>query len=102
MKHPRLNILLFLILTVFLLSFSVFISTKEFKERTDQGCGEQIEVIERVHWVWQWWPNRDGNKGFIACIGPSYFITYRPFDVAAVGFMLSIGLVIVIRKCSKI
>lgn len=89
---------LLLALVIILIIFPLFISTREFKERTSQECGKPMEVNERVHWVWQWWPSRDDDKGFIACIGPSHFITYRPLDIAGLGFMLSIGLVIFAKK----
>lgn len=77
---------------------SIFIGTQQYKEQTGQDCGPQSETTERVHWVWQWLPHRDDNKSFIDCVGPSYFIVYRPLDIAAVGVLISAGLLFFATK----
>ena len=83
---------------------SVFIATREYRELTGITCysGEFIDnhtpvddETDRVHWFWQWWPNRDEDKAFIQCVGSGSYIVYRPLDIAGVGFVLSGGLLII-------
>ncbi|OGY26760.1 MAG: hypothetical protein A2Z11_02180 [Candidatus Woykebacteria bacterium RBG_16_43_9] len=83
--------LLLIIAGVFLV-ISVLIATQGYKEKTGQDCGEPSEVISRVNWFWQWWANRDEGRYFIACVGPSYYIVYRPLDIAGAGILLSAGI----------
>lgn len=92
MKKP-----LFIIAGI-LIIMSVFIGAKEYTAQTGQGCGSPIKVVERVNWVWQWWPNRGGRGGFIDCVGPSYYIAYRPLDIAGLGIIVSVGLIFIAKK----
>lgn len=58
-------------------------------EQTGQACasGDEINSYRNtwtdVYFIWQWWPNRDEGKGFIACVGPATYLRYHPWDVAA-------------------
>jgi len=86
---------LLLAVALILLLASVFTGTRQYREMTAHSCGQPIATTKSAHWIWQWLPNRDDNKDFIQCAGPSSFISYRPLDVAGVGFVISGSLVII-------
>jgi len=87
-----------IIIAIIVLFTSLFASTIQFKEQVSQECGEPREKIERVNWFWQWWLNRDDNRGFIACVGPSTYIIYRPLDLSGLGLVISTGLFLALIK----
>lgn len=80
------------IAAILLLSAGYF-ATTTVSEQTGQSCAREGELTsyrntwQDVYFFWQWWPQRDDNKGFPACIGPASYIRYHPYDAAALAFI---------------
>lgn len=87
-----------LVLALILLVSSVFFGSLRYVEKVNQGCGEPTISTKRINWFWQWWPNRDDDKAFLQCVGPSEYISYRPIDIAVLGILISIVLLKIVWK----
>jgi hypothetical protein len=64
-----------------------YLATTTVNEQLSQECVSPYDASYQntwsdVYFVWQWWPNRDDDKGFVACIGPKTYLRYHPWDGA--------------------
>lgn len=64
-------------------------ATTTVSEQLSQECasGDGVSTYQNswddVYFFWQWWSNRDDGKYFLACVGPSAYLRYHPYDAAA-------------------
>ncbi|MCC7543430.1 hypothetical protein IT415_01840 [bacterium] len=88
---------------VLLAALGVLLLRTTINEKVAQSCarGEEMNSFQSVqrdvYFVWQWLPSRDDSKSFIDCVGPATYISYRPYDGAALAWLgtvlaLSVGL----------
>lgn len=77
-----------LIIAIVLLLMAGYFATTTVSEKLSQECAASEEIgsyqnsWQDVYFFWQWWPNRDEGKYFLACVGPSTYLRYHPYDVA--------------------
>lgn len=69
-----------------------YFATTTVTEQLSQECASVENTSYRntwsdVYFAWQWWPNRDGDKGFVACVGPTTYLRYHPWDAAALALV---------------
>jgi len=82
-----------LTIAIVLLLTAGYFATTTVSEKLSQECarGEEVNSYqnswEDVYFFWQWWPNRDEGKGFIACVGPATYLRYHPYDMAVLAFV---------------
>lgn len=82
-----------LTITIVLFIMAGYFATTIVSEQLSQGCASRGEINsyqnswEDVYFFWQWWPNRDDGKGFVACVGPSTYLRYHPYDAAALALV---------------
>ncbi len=82
-----------LTIAIGLLITAGYFATTTVNEQLAQECarGDEINSYqnswEDVYFVWQWWPNRNEGKGFVACVGPSHYLRYHPYDAAALALV---------------
>lgn len=82
-----------LTIAIVLLLTAGYFATTTVSEQLSQGCagGEAVNSYQNswqdVYFFWQWWPNRDEGKSFLACVGPSHYLRYHPYDAAALALV---------------
>lgn len=70
-----------------------YFATTTVSEQLSQSCasGKLVRSYqnswEDVYFFWQWWPNRDDDMGFVACVGPAGYLRYHPYDAAALALI---------------
>ena len=80
-------------ISALLLLAAGYFATTTVSELQYQECasGEAVDSYRNswqdVYFFWQWWPNRDEGKGFIACVGPATYLRYHPYDMAVLAFV---------------
>lgn len=80
-------------ISALLLLAAGYFATTTVSEKLSQECarGEEVNSYqnswEDVYFFWQWWPNRDEGKYFLACVGPSTYLRYHPYDVAVLALI---------------
>lgn len=82
-----------LTIAISLLITAGYFATITVSEQLSQECASRENANsyqnswDDVYFVWQWWPNRDEGKGFIACVGPTTYLRYHPYDVAVLALV---------------
>lgn len=93
MKRNALNI-------VALIFFMLFVSTTllTFEKQTGQDCGPPEKIVEHTYLFTEYSSTAEKNAGFIDCVGPSYFISYRPLDISIIGSTASVVALYLVKK----
>lgn len=82
-------------LAIGLLFTAGYFASTVVSEQLAHECASPAEVNSfrntwrDVYIVTQWWPQRDAGKGFMACIGPSSYLRYHPYDAAILSLVLA-------------
>ncbi len=81
------------ILAAILLLTTGYFATTVVSEQVSQSCasGDEINLYKNtwtdVYLVTEWWPKRDEGQSFIDCVGPTEYLRYHPYDLAALSFI---------------
>lgn len=65
-----------------------YLAPTTVNEQLSQECarGDEVNSYQNswqdVYFFWQWLPNRDEGKYFLACVGPATYLRYHPWDGA--------------------
>ena len=86
------------VLTLLIFFASILAGFLSFEKQTGQACGPPEKITENTYLFTEWKTTAEKDAGFIDCIGPSYYLVYRPLDFMALGLVVSSATFITIKK----